>query len=378
MTKKLIFTVLAVCLAMINVMAENNPYRSDFTWVTVPNHSDWLYNKGEKASVEIQLYKYGVPVNVDVKYELADDMLNTDKAGSMKLKNGKGVLNIGTRQTPGFRDLRLTATVDGVKTKHHIKVGFDVNNIKPWTKEPADFTEFWTKQIADMRKSPIKYTKELAKEYCTDKMDCYLIRLDVNAQRQCIYGYLFIPKHAKAGSCPAVLCPPGAGIKTIKEPLRHRCYGENGMIRFAVEIHGLDPRLPQQTFNEISNAFGGRDNGYFSNGIESRERYYMRHVYLAMVRALDFMTSLPEWDGRNLAVQGGSQGGALALVATALDNRVTLCCANHPALSDMGAYSAGLTGGYPHFNHIKEILTPTALKTLRRVPCSSKRESLTV
>ena len=53
MTKKLIFTVLAVCLAMINVMAENNPYRSDFTWVTVPNHSDWLYNKGEKASVEI-------------------------------------------------------------------------------------------------------------------------------------------------------------------------------------------------------------------------------------------------------------------------------------------------------------------------------------
>jgi len=66
----------------------------------------------------------------------------------------------------------------------------------------------------------------------------------------------------------------------------------------------------------------------------------------------------------NLAVQGGSQGGALAIITSALDDRVTLCCANHPALSDMGAYSAGLTGGYPHMNRVEGFLNEKTLQTL--------------
>ena len=86
-------------------------------------------------------------------------------------------------------------------------------------------------------------------------------------------------------------------------------------------------------FKEISTAFNTGANGYLCQGLDSRDDYYMKHVYLGLVRAIDFLTSLPEWDGKNVAVQGGSQGGALSLVAAALDSRVTLCCANHPALA---------------------------------------------
>ena len=83
----------------------------------------------------------------------------------------------------------------------------------------------------------------------------------------------------------------------------------------------------------------------------------MRHVYQGLVRCIDFLTSLPEWDGKNVAVQGGSQGGALAIIAAGLDKRVTQCVANHPALSDMAAYAEkGRTGGYPHFTKYHEIL----------------------
>ena len=39
----------------------------------------------------------------------------------------------------------------------------------------------------------------------------------------------------------------------------------------------------------------------------------MKHVYVGLVRCIDFLTSLPEWDGKNVAVQGGSQGGAWPL-----------------------------------------------------------------
>lgn len=131
-----------------------------------------------------------------------------------------------------------------------------------------------------------------------------------------------------------------------------------------MEIHGLDPRLPASTFNDISRAFNGKENGYLANGIDSRDRYYMKRVYLSLVRCLDLLASLPEWDGRNLVVQGGSQGGALAIVAAALDNRVTHCIVNHPALADMAAYAEGHTGGYPHFNKTAGILTGNNINTL--------------
>ena len=105
------------------------------------------------------------------------------------------------------------------------------------------------------------------------------------------------------------MCPPGAGVKTIKEPLRHKYYAENGFIRFEIEIHGLNPTLSAEQFKEISNALNSGDNGYLQNGLDNRDNYYMKRVYLACVRSIDFLTSLPEWDGKNIAVQGGSQGG---------------------------------------------------------------------
>ena len=356
--------LLMVLAVGAKAVAENYPYRSDYLWVTVPDHADWLYKKGEKARVEVQLYKYGVPVDAVVKYEIADDMLPADRKGEARLKGGRASIDIGTRTTPGFRDLRLTANVDGKTYKHHIKVGFSVDEIRPYTKEPADFLDFWNKNIEDMRAFPLTYTKTKAEEYCTEKMDCYLLKITLNKQKQAVYAYLFYPKGAQKGQCPVVLCPPGAGIKTIKEPLRHKYYAENGCIRIEMEIHGLNPTLPKETFDDMTKAFNGRDNGYLFNGLEDPDRYYMKRVYLALIRCLDLLTSLPEWDGRNVIVQGGSQGGALSMVAAALDSRVTQCIVNHPALSDMAAYSAGRTGGYPHFNRVEGMFNDKTLRTM--------------
>lgn len=345
-------------------LAENYPYRSDYLWVTVPDHADWLYRAGEKARVEVQLYKYGIPQDATVNYEIADDMLAADRKGEVIMKHGRAVIDMGTRNTPGFRDLRLSAVVDGKKYVHHVKVGFSVDEIRPFTREPADFMDFWNRNIEDMRAVPLSYTKEKAEEYCTDKIDCYLLKIRLNKQNQSVYAYLFYPKNAQKGSCPVVLCPPGAGIKTIKEPLRHKYYAENGFIRMEMEIHGLDPRLPKETFDDITKAFNGRENGYLYNGLQDPDRYYMKRVYLSLIRCLDLLTALPEWDGRNLIVQGGSQGGALAIVAAGLDRRVTQCIVNHPALSDMAAYSAGRTGGYPHFNKVDGMFTDWNMRTM--------------
>lgn len=360
---KTIFLSLAFVLAMNmsgvqNIKAENYPYKSDYLWLTVPDHADWLYQTGENAKVEVSFCKYGIPRDGELKYSIGNDMLQPDKHGSVKLKNGRAVINMGTKKTPGFRDMKLSVSLDGKTYEHHIKVGFSVDKIKPYTQEPQDFRSFWQKNVEELKQVPMSYTKELYKDYCTDKIDCYLVKLQIDNMGHSMYGFLFYPKNAQPGKHPVVLCPPGAGIKTIKDPMRNKYYAENGFVRFEVEIHGLDPRISSETFGEISRAFNDRNGGYLANGLENKDIYYMKHVYVGLVRCIDFLTSLPEWDGKNVAVQGGSQGGALAIIAAGLDSRVTQCVANHPALSDMAGYAAkGGTGGYPHFCRQPQILS---------------------
>ena len=346
--------------------AENYPYRSDYLWLTVPDHADWLYKTGEKAKVEVTLCKYGIPQNVEVTYEIGQDMQPATTQGKVTLKNGRAVIDMGTMKKPGFLDLRLKAKIDDKTYEHHVKVGFSPEQLKPYTKNPADFAAFWQKNLEQARKE-VKNERlvvkcEKADKYTTDEFDCYLLKLHTD-QNHSVYGYLTKPK--KAGKYPVVLCPPGAGIKTIKEPMRNTYYAKNGFIRLEMEIHGLNPEMTEEEFREISSAFSGA-NGYLENGLDNRDNYYMKHVYVACVRAIDYLCSLPDWDGRNVFVQGGSQGGALSLITAGLDSRVTACVANHPALSDMAGYAeAGRTGGYPHFNRGNQMLTPEKVQTLQ-------------
>ena len=343
------------------VSAENYPSRSDMLWVTNPDHPDWLYETGDSARISIELYRYGVPASeMTVNYSIGSDMLQADTDGSLVLdSNGRGVLNIGTMDKPGFRDLRLETVVGGHKFSHHVKVGFSPEKLQPFVKEPTDFAAFWKKAVDEDKKYPLKYTSEPVEKYSTDKMTCQLVRLQLNDRGRAMYGYLFIPKGG--GKYPAVLTPPGAGVKTIKDPMAHRYYGEGGMIRLEIEIHGLHPELSEAEFAAERKVKGD----YLKFGLNDPDEYYMKDVYLGCRRFLDLLTSLPEWDGKNLFTQGGSQGGALAITTAMLDERVNGCVANHPALSDMTGYLGDKTGGYPHhFRKNPEEATPDKIRTL--------------
>ena len=341
---------------------ENYPYRSDYLWLTVPDHADWLYKTGEKAKVEVTLCKYGIPQNVEVSYEIGQDMLPATSSGKVMLKNGRATIDMGTMKKPGFLDLRLKAVIGDKTYEHHVKVGFSPEQLKPYTKNPADFDAFWKKNIEEARKTPVSVKCKKVDKYSADDFDCYLLKIKTDG-RHSIYGYLTKPK--QAGKYPVVLCPPGAGIKTIKEPMRNTYYAKNGFIRLEIEIHGLNPEMTDEQFKEISTAFSA-ENGYVENSLDNRDNYYMKHVYTGCVRAIDYLTSLSEWDGKNVFVQGGSQGGALSLITAALDPRVTACVANHPALSDVAGYAEqGRTGGWPHLVRENQMLTPEKIQTLQ-------------
>ena len=365
---RLIVTLFALHFSLFTFSAENYPYRSDYLWLTVPDHADWLYKVGEKAKVEVTFCKYGIPQNVEVSYEIGPDEMPATSNGKVKLKNGRATIDMGTMKKPGFLDLRLKATVDDKTYEHHVKVGFSPEQLKPYTKNPQDFDDFWKKNLEEARKTPIHVDCKKVEQYCTDETDAYLLKIRTDS-RHCIYGYLTKPSvNCKPSTVnnkyPVVLCPPGAGIKTIKEPMRNIFYAKNGFIRLEMEIHGLNPEMTEEQFKEISTAFSG-ENGYVENALDDRDNYYMKHVYTGCVRAIDYLCSLQEWDGKNVFVQGGSQGGALSLITAALDKRVTACVANHPALSDVAGYLDNRAGGWPHMNRDNNMLTPQKVTTLQ-------------
>lgn len=363
MSLKRFIAIAAVAIGLTAaIFAENYPYRDDALWITLPDHDDWLYETGDSAVIDIQLYRYGVPASgVTVNYTLGDDNLPDDAKGSVMLDGaGRATISMGTMTKPGFRDLRLsTKFADGFVSSHHVKVGFSPERLKHFTGEPADFDSFWQNALEEDARFPLTYTIEPVEKYTTDKMTCSLVDLQLDSLGRHMYAYLFIPKGE--GPFPAVFCPPGAGVKTIKEPLLHRYYGEGGMIRIEAEIHGCHPDLSEEEFARLRKEKGA----YLDFGLEDPDKYYMKDVYLGCRRFLDLLTSLPQWDGKNLFTQGGSQGGALAITTAALDPRVTACVANHPALSDMTGYLSDKCGGYPHhFRKDRSDATPEAIRAL--------------
>jgi cephalosporin-C deacetylase-like acetyl esterase len=101
--------------------------------------------------------------------------------------------------------------------------------------------------------------------------------------------------------------------------------------------------------------------------MDDKDRFFYKRVYMGCVRANDFITSLPQFDGVNLAVIGGSQGGALSIVTAALDSRVKSLVALYPALSDVTGDLSGRAGGWPHYFEKPNRVwneTPSKLATL--------------
>ncbi|MCA1744904.1 MAG: acetylxylan esterase [Bacteroidales bacterium] len=340
--------LLLVFLGMFCVAGgQNEPFRSDVVWVTTPSSTNWLYALNEEAHITVALYAYGIlQDDLEITYSIGPELMPADTIGAFRLSKGQAILSLGTMAEPGFRDCRLSVELNGTTYSHHIKVGFEPEKLRPYTAFPDDFVTFWEEAKAAAAKCPHYFERVFVPEFSSDKVDCFLVKIQVYEKGQFVYGYLTMPK--EVGKYPVVFSPPGAGVKPM-DPLKDIFYAANGFIRFDMEIHGIRPNLDKATYDEVSKAFGSGENSYLVNGLDDRDNYYMKKAYLSMARVVDYLTGLPEWDGKNVIAQGGSQGGALAMVATALDKRVTACAANHPALSDMAGYKAGRAGGYPHF-----------------------------
>lgn len=308
------------------------------------DHADWRYQPGQPVRFHIAAIQDGHPIGgLKLNYRIGPEMMPPKIEQSTTLPAAGLTVDGGTLNEPGF--LRAIASVEhnGRSYRALATAAFQPESIKPTQQDPADFDTFWSAGKAALAKLPIDAKVTLLPDYGNAAATCYHVNLQnvgAGAGASRFYGVLCEPK--APGKYPALLSVPGAGVR----PYRGLAdIAARGVITFQVGIHGIPVTMDQSVYDSLGS---GALSGYNTFGLDNRDRYYYRRVYLGCVRANDFLTSLPNWNGVDLAVTGGSQGGALSIVTAALDPRVKGLAAYYPALSDVTGYLENRAGGWPH------------------------------
>jgi len=304
-----------------------------------PDHADWKYSLKEEAVFNVHIYKNDCLLQgVTIDYELGPECFPDVKEKGVVLKDGKLVLK-GSMKEAGFLRCKVVARVDGKSYEGLATVAYAEDRIMPMTKDPADFDMFWANAIEEARKTPLQPELRLLPDKCTPTLDVYEASFQNDRANSRIYGLLYIPK--KAGKYPAVLQVPGAGFR----PRDGVDFGDE-VIAFEIDIHGVPATLPKEFYTRLG---AGPLKGYPSVNKNDRDTHYYKRVYVGCVRAVDFIFSLPEFNGKTVGVTGGSQGGALSIVTAALDPRIKFVSALYPALCDFSGYLHYRAGGWPHY-----------------------------
>lgn len=309
-----------------------------------PDHPDWTYRTGEPAKFTLTVTADNEPLTgATVRYKVGPEMLPASEK-TAALPAGGLVIDGGTLAEPGFLRCIVTVEVNGKIYRGLATAGFSPEKLQPTQTDPADFESFWQAGREELAKISLEARRTLLPEECTDTLNVYQVSFrntgawGKNNSR--IYGILCIPK--APGSYPAVLGVPGAGVRPyhgLKE------LAARGLITLQIGIHGVPVNLAQEVYEQLA---GGALNAYYNMNLGDCTDYYYRRVYLGCLRANDFLVTLPEYDGKNLLVTGGSQGGQLAIVTAALDSRVKALAAFFPAYCDVTGYLHGRAGGWPH------------------------------
>jgi cephalosporin-C deacetylase-like acetyl esterase len=84
-------------------------------------------------------------------------------------------------------------------------------------------------------------------------------------------------------------------------------------------------------------------------------------MYLGDYRAVEYLASRPDWDGKTMVVMGTSMGGQQSFATAGLNPRVNGLVVNVPAGADVTATLHGRAPSYPNWN----VSRPEVLETAR-------------
>jgi len=331
---------LALLLLSLSAVVSAQQPASNLELTLRTDRAEALYAPNEPAEFLIQVRQGGSRlVGGTVSVELSNDGFKPLEPPRTLILDAQGRTSLSsTLAGPGFLQCRVTVKNGDRSASGLVAAGFIPEKIVPAAKLPADFDTFWSEGRQELAGIPLDAKLTPVERPNEPEVSVYKINL-ANVRQTRVYGWLSVPK--RRGPHPAVLVVPGAGV-SAQGPATQ--FARLGALSLNISVHNMDVDLPAAAYTEAS---AGALKGYPHQGKTDREKFYYRRVVLGCVRALDYLTSRPDWDSRHLAVVGSSQGGALSLITGGLDRRVTALSANVPAMCDHTGYTLGRVSGWP-------------------------------
>jgi cephalosporin-C deacetylase len=214
------------------------------------------------------------------------------------------------------------------------------------TPRPADFDAFWDSKLAAQAKIPINPVLTPVQTE-VEGVEMNMFQLDALGSKA--HGY--VAKPAKDGKFPALIQLQYAGLYALNARADAQ-RAATGWLTINVDSHDKLPSDPS----------GGIPRDYQTAGNDDRERSYFLNMYLRDSRALDYLLTRPDWDGRTIVVTGGSMGGQQSLALAGLrPEEITAVLVCVPAGADTNGDLHGRKAGYPNWPPDKPDVMKTAL-----------------
>jgi cephalosporin-C deacetylase-like acetyl esterase len=301
-------------------------------WVVTPDHANGVYGPKETVTwtVDVTGDRTGLTA---LPYVVKEDGQVEVGKGTLDLSAGPATIT-ASRSTPGV----LVAQIYPAGKTSGPSLAFGGAVISPdqidlSTPVPADFDAFWQaklKELAAVPVNPVVKKEDIGAIKFTQSLDYYKVTLD-NVNGTHVYGQLARPKVGK--EFPAMLVVQAAGVYPLDKN-QIVSYAKLGWLVLNISAHDLPIDEPPDFYNKLK-ATTLKD--YVFIGCENRDTSYFLRMFLGCVRAVDYLTSRPDWNGKVLLVTGGSQGGFQSFATAALCPQVTDVSVFVPAGCDMFA-----------------------------------------
>ncbi|PLT28806.1 acetylxylan esterase [Peribacillus deserti] len=223
--------------------------------------------------------------------------------------------------------------------------------------KPVDFDDFWDKGLRDLEIQSMDYELVPA-EFKSGAADCFhLYFTGVGGAR--VHCQLVKPKNQKEKG-PGLIWFHGYHVSS-GDWIDKLGYAAEGFTVLAMDCRG------QGGLSEDNSQVRGTTlKGHIIRGIEEDdpEKLYYRNVFLDTVQAARILLSMDNVDEERVGVQGASQGGALAIVCSALEPRIKKTVATYPFLSDYRrAWDLDISNSaYEEIHYYFKFIDPTHTK----------------
>ena len=328
------------------------------------NHPDGQYASGDTVIVSVNPVKeYPTPLEVAV-FENGV-MTRKEKIGIVSsprvvftdVRTGPVAVMLEFRPEGTFPE---STPMNLKPSEDAIRIGYVINAsaFEPGFQPPKDLKRYWGRQIRQLRaKKMTVRSKPVAIN--DDGIECFDVEVSA-LDTVPVRGYVARPKNATEGSLPIIIQLHAAGVSGdwCKAHVNAAVdMARGGALAFDFNAHGMLNDAGDDYYKTLEN---GPLKNYSYRPITSRNSYYFRNMILRAIRALDYITSDPLWDGKTIILLGESQGGAQAVALAGLDDRVTDVVINVPAMIGNGGYLLGRNDAWPWPMEYNGVKTPTS------------------